>query len=196
MSILREHRFIYSGWWLTCVHHVLDESKKGLWCVWQVLCVCTGWQMMGALSSSPGNSQACLWVHNRVALPLVIGNNSPSSPGHGVVNFGLEGDPLRGVTAGDVNASDVLSETGNEWEKEAETTLCCQTTGLIEVWAGSRRSSSLIKRIKGVFFSSKQSANCVHRAQCNFCHSTPRVQITKFLLCGARERKGGGRGLV
>lgn len=47
-------------------------------------------------------------------MPLVIGNNSPSSPGHGMVNFGLEGDPLRGVTAGDVNASDGLSETGNE----------------------------------------------------------------------------------
>ncbi len=47
-------------------------------------------------------------------MPLVIGNNSPSSPGSGVVNFGLEGDPLQGPTAGAVCATGVLSETGNE----------------------------------------------------------------------------------
>lgn len=47
-------------------------------------------------------------------MPLVIGSNSPSSPGSGVVNFGLEGNPLWGSPAGAVCATDALSETGNE----------------------------------------------------------------------------------
>lgn len=88
---------------------------------------------MGAVSSSWGTSEVCLWVHNRAMLPLVIGNNSPSSPGSSVVNFGLEGDPLQGPTAVTVCAAGVLSETGKDLEKKVETPLCRQTTGLIEV---------------------------------------------------------------
>lgn len=79
--------------------------------------------MMGALSSSRGNSQPRLWVYNRGALPLVIGNNSPSSPASGVVNSGLEGHLLLGLTAGASYVSSILSEMGNEQEKEADT-LC------------------------------------------------------------------------
>ncbi|KAA8589090.1 hypothetical protein FQN60_010435 [Etheostoma spectabile] len=52
-----------------------------------------------------------LRVHNRAAVPIVDGNSSPSSPGSGVVDFGLEGNPLRGLTAGAICATDGLSET-------------------------------------------------------------------------------------
>lgn len=121
--------------------HQSENSDVFGGCLCWAVCLCAGWQMMGAVSSSWATWEACLWVHNRAVVPLVIGNNSPSSPGSGVVNCGLEGNPPRGPTAGAVCATDVLSETGNEWEKEAETTLCCQTTALIEVWAGSRRCS-------------------------------------------------------
>lgn len=70
--------------------------------------------MMGASSLSLGTSKPCLRVHNRAAVPLVDGNSSPSSPGSGVVDFGLEGTLLRGLTAGAVCATDSLSEAGNE----------------------------------------------------------------------------------
>lgn len=156
--------------------------------------VCAGSQTMGALTSSWGNSEACLWVHNRVAVPLVIGNNSPSSPGSGVVNSGLGGgggSPLRGPTAGAIYASSVLSETGNEWQKEAETTLCCQTTGLIEVWVGSHRSSSLIKKEKRrVFFLSQSVCKLCSHGTMQFLSQHPQEsKLQTFSLRGKRKRE-------
>lgn len=147
-------------------------------------CVCACWQMTGAASSSWGTSEACLWVHNRAAVPLVIGNNSPSSPGSGVVGFGLEGEPSPGADSWGC-PTDVLSEKGNEWEKEAETTLCCQTTGLIEVWERSRCCSiSHQEKKKGVLSLPKSPQTVFTGPQCNFCDSTLRVEITHFLLVG------------
>lgn len=162
-------------------------------CLYWAVCVCAGWQTMGAVTSSWGTSKACPWVHNRAAEPLVIGNNSPSSPGSGVVNFGLEGDPLRGATAGAVCATGVVSETGNEWKKEAETTLCCQITGLIGVWAGSRRCSVSHQGEKKTFFLSQILCKPRSQGSMQFCHSTPRAEITHLLLVG-REKERGGRG--
>lgn len=175
----------------TCVNHVFHESKRGFTCIWGLSflgCVFAGWQMMGGVGSSWGTSEACLWVHNRAAVPLVIGNNSPSSPGSGVVDFGLEGNPFWVPTAGAVCATDVLSETGNEWEKEAETTLCCQTTGLIEVWAGSSRFSVSHQGKKEEVFLYQSLCKLCSQGTMQFLSQHPKGWNYTLSPGGARER--------
>ena len=175
----------------TCVNHVFDESKWRFTCIWGLSllgCVRAGWQMMGGVSSSWGNSEACLWVHNRAPVPVVIGNNSPSSPGSSVVDFGLEGNPLWALTAVAVCATDALSETGNEWKKEAETTLCCQTTGLIEVWAGSHRCSISHQGKKDELFLSQSLCKMCSQGTMQFLSQHPKGWNYTRSPCGAKER--------
>lgn len=199
-SYMRESIHLFRLMIHTFVNDVFEDSDVFGACLCRAVCVCALGDKWWEQSVHLGGLQRHVFEYTtepRCHLWLEATAHHPQ--GSGVVNFGLEGNPLRGPPAGAVCAADALSETGNEWEKEAETTLCCQTTGLMEVRAGSRRCSishqgKKTERVLS-FLSPKVSANCVHRAQCNFCHSTLRVEITHFLLVG-QEKDRGGRGWV
>lgn len=167
----------------------VNESKWGFRCIWGLLllgCVCVMGDKWWEHSVHLGGLQSHVWEYTTEPLCHLCMETSARHP-QALVWWTLA---LRGTLSGvwqlglSVALMVRLRQVTNE--KRRQRLLCFQTTGLIEVWAGSRRCSVSHQEKKKKFFFSPKSLQTVFTR-----HTISlRVKITHFLLVGQEKDRG------